>query len=149
VQQIAQTPVQPFADRDCHLWLWVINRYVPDAYDVARAWGFEPSTLLTWAKRPMGGGLGGTFGISTEHILFATRGRVDARARVTGTSFDWKRPYVNGKPAHSRKPPEFFAMAERVSHAERLELFARAPRPHWRVWGNEVESDIQIEVPKP
>jgi N6-adenosine-specific RNA methylase IME4 len=41
-------PVIDLTEPDAHLYLWTINRYVADAYDVARAWGFTPSTLLTW-----------------------------------------------------------------------------------------------------
>lgn len=143
VDAIASLPVARLAHPDgAHLYLWTINRYVESAYQVARAWGFVPSTLLTWAKRPMGGGLGGAFGISTEHVLFARRGSVRASSRVTGTHFPWKRPYdERGKPRHSAKPPEAFAMFEAVSPGPRAELFARGPRPGWSVWGNEVESD--------
>lgn len=35
-------------------------------------------------------------------------------------------------------------MIERVSHAPRLELFARSEADGWDVWGNEVRSDILI-----
>ena len=31
--------------------------------------------------------------------------------------------------------------------AHRVELFARRRRPGWDVWGNEVESDIELIVP--
>ena len=68
VAEIAALRVDDLADVDSHLYLWTINRYVEDAYDIARAWGFEPSTLLTWAKRPMGLGPGGAFSITTEHV---------------------------------------------------------------------------------
>lgn len=144
VAEIKALQVQSIAAEDAHLYLWTINRYIEDAYAVARAWGFQPSTLLTWAKKPMGGGLGGTFGISTEHILFARRGKLKAKTRVTGTWFPWKREYVNGAPSHSRKPSDFMHMVEQVSPGPHLELFARYPRPGWAVWGNEVTSDITL-----
>ena len=54
--------------------------------------------------------------------------------------------------AHSEKPREFFAIAERCYPEEpRLELFARRRQPGWDVWGNEIDSDIIIPgypVPK-
>jgi N6-adenosine-specific RNA methylase IME4 len=100
--------------------------------------GFKFSTLLTWAKNPMGGGLGGCYGISTEHVLFCRRGSLQSTARVSTTWFNWKRPYdKRGKPRHSAKPPEFFAMVETVSPGPRLEMFARDPRLGWSSWGNE------------
>ena len=65
VPEICALPVRDLADRDAHLYLWTINRYIEDAYSVARAWGFKPSTMLVWAKSTLGGGMGGAFGLST------------------------------------------------------------------------------------
>ena len=93
-----------------------------------------------------GGVLGGTFGISTEFILFARRGSLKAKTRVKGTWFPWKREYVNGAPAHSRKPAAFMEMVESVSPGPRLEMFARRRREGWSAWGNEVVSDVVIRT---
>ena len=135
----------PAAD-DAHLYLWTINRYVDEAFDVARAWGFKYSTLLTWAKNPKGGGLGGCYGISSEYVLFCRRGKLGAKCGINTTWFNWKRPYdERGKPKHSAKPPEFYEMVERVSPGPYLEMFARQPRVGWSVWGNEVNSDVEIK----
>lgn len=127
------------AAEDAHLYLWTINAYIDKAYEVAIAWGFKPSTLLVWAKNPMGGGLGGAWGISTEYVLFARRGSLAATGRVTGTWFNWKRPYdERGKPKHSAKPEEFQDLVETVSPGPYLEMFARRERAGWRCVGNEV-----------
>lgn len=142
VAEIAALRV-PAAD-DAHLYLWTINRYVDEAFDVARAWGFKYSTLLTWAKNPKGGGLGGCYGISSEYVLFCRRGTLAAKCDVNTTWFNWKRPYKNGYPQHSAKPPEFYGMVERVSPGPYLEMFARQPRAGWAVWGNEVKPDVEI-----
>ena len=140
--EIEALPVSSVADKDAHLYLWTINRYVEQAYSVARAWGFAPSTLLVWAKTPFGGGLGGAYGISTEFCLFCRRGSLPASSRVKGTWWNWKRPYdERGKPRHSSKPEAFQNMVEAVSPGPRLELFARRARPSWTVWGNEVEAN--------
>jgi N6-adenosine-specific RNA methylase IME4 len=132
--------LRPSTAPAAHLYLWTINAYLQDAFTVARAWGFKPSTMLVWAKRPMGGGLGGCYGLATEYCLFARRGTLKATGRVGRNWFDWKRPYKNGAGLHSAKPPEFYSMVETISPGPRLEMFARAPRPGWDVWGNEVES---------
>jgi N6-adenosine-specific RNA methylase IME4 len=139
-------PVESIADDNCHLYLWTINRYIADAFDVARSWGFKYSTMLVWAKAPMGGGLGGAFGISTEYCLYCRRGSPRSNIRMPTTWFNWKRPYKNGYPNHSAKPPEFFEMVRTVSEGPYAELFARAPRQGWDVWGNEVASDIQLTI---
>ena len=143
LEKICGLPVESLAADNAHLYLWTINRYVEAAYEVARAWGFTPSTLLTWIKQPMGGGLGGAFGISTEFVLFCRRGSLPAKTRVTGTWFPWKRPYdERGKPKHSAKPEELQTMVEQVSPGPYLELFARRKRHGWSSWGNEIEADI-------
>jgi N6-adenosine-specific RNA methylase IME4 len=145
VEQIKALQV-PAAD-DAHLYLWTTNGYLPAAFDVAKAWGFQYSTVLTWAKNVMGGGMGGAFGISTEFVLFCRRGSLKAHGRVGGTWFNWKRPYdERGKPRHSAKPPEFYALVEDVSPGPYLEMFARDRRDRWHAWGNEVQSDVEIEA---
>ena len=145
VEQIKGLQVGSIAAPDAHLYLWTVNRYLRDAFDVAAAWGFKFSTLLTWAKNPMGGGLGGdAFGLSTEFCLFCRRGSLEAKERIGTTWFNWKRPYKNGYPQHSAKPAEFAALVERVSPGPYVELFARQKREGWHAWGNEVESDVVL-----
>jgi N6-adenosine-specific RNA methylase IME4 len=121
---------------DAALYLWTTNGYLEDSYRVARAWGFKPSTMNVWAKNPMGGGLGGAFGISTEFFLYARRGS-PPETRVTGTWWNWKRHYENGKPAHSAKPDPFYDLVEQVSTGPFLEMFARRGRLGWDYWGDE------------
>lgn len=146
VEDISALPVAGVAAANAHLYLWTINKYVDDAFDVARAWGFKYSTLLTWAKNPKGSGLGGCYGISTEFVLFCRRGSLASKADIPSTWFNWKRPYdERGKPKHSAKPPEFYDMVERVSPGPYLEMFARSPRNGWSVFGNEVKG-IELEA---
>lgn len=127
----------PAADA-AHLYLWTVNAKIEAAYQVARAWGFRPASLLTWAKTPMGLGLGGTFCNTTEFCLFARRGTLPAKCRIPTTWWNWKR----GK--HSKKPEVFQDIIESVSPGPYLEMFARRHREGWHVWGNEVDSDLEI-----
>ena len=136
VTEIAALPVRELAAKDCSLYLWTTNAYVVSAYDVAEAWGFTPSTLCVWAKNPMGGGLGGTFGISTEFFLYARKGQPKDR-RVTGTWWNWKRYYAGGRPFHSAKPDGFYDLVQSVSPGPYLEMFARRARLGWDYWGDE------------
>lgn len=144
VEQIAALPVGNYAAHDCALYLWTINAYVEAAYYVARAWGFKPSTLLTWCKAPMGGGLGGAHGITTEFVLYARAGSPVER-RQTGTWHRWKRHYINGKPAHSAKPDAFYDLVEATNDGPYLELFARRARLGWDYAGNESLEHLTIE----
>jgi N6-adenosine-specific RNA methylase IME4 len=131
VEEIAAMPVKEKANDDAHLYIWTINAYVRETYDIARAWGFEPSTMLYWLKSPMGIGLGGAFSLCVEPILFCRRGKLSAKKRLDRNWWNWPR----GR--HSAKPEEFQTIVESVSPGPYLELFARRSRPNWTTWGNE------------
>lgn len=150
VEHIKALRVSDVAAPDAHLYLWTTNGYLRDAFDVAKAWGFQYSTTLVWAKNLMGGGLGGAYGISTEFCLFCRRGSLKTLRNVGGTWFNWKRPYdERGKPKHSAKPPEFYAMVDQVSPGPFLEMFARDTRLGWDAWGNEVAGVTLPELGDP
>jgi N6-adenosine-specific RNA methylase IME4 len=137
--EVQRLPVSALAESDAHLYLWLVNAYIDKAYDIVRGWGFRPSTLLTWCKKPMGLGLGGTFVHTTEHVLFARRGSLAASRRVDSTWWQWSRG------PHSAKPEAFMDMVESVSPPPRLELFARRNRLGWDTWGNEALEHITME----
>lgn len=143
VEEIAALPIAEVADDNAALYIWTINGYVEHAYGIARSWGFTPSTLLTWCKAPMGFGLGGAFGISSEYVLYARRGTPVER-RTSGTWFQWKRQYVNGKPSHSRKPHAFYDLVEQVNDGPYIDLFSRQNRMGWDCWGNESANTAQL-----
>jgi N6-adenosine-specific RNA methylase IME4 len=117
-----------------------VQRHVEAAYGVARAWGFEPKSLLTWCK-PLGPQLGGLFASTTEFCLFARRGVDGVRGpRHPTTWWQWPRA------AHSAKPEAFLDIVEQVSPGPRLELFARRDRLGWDTWGD--ESLCTAEMPE-
>jgi N6-adenosine-specific RNA methylase IME4 len=131
VQEIAALPVKEWADTNAHLYIWTINKYIVETYEIARAWGFKPSTLLTWCKTPNGIGLGGAYSLTTEHILFCRRGTLPALQRIDTTWWQWPR----GR--HSAKPEAFLDLVETVSPGPYLEMFARRARFGWDYWGDE------------
>jgi N6-adenosine-specific RNA methylase IME4 len=140
VPAIESLPVGDLAAPDAHLYLWVTNRYIEAGYGIARAWGFRPVVLLTWAKAPRGIGLGGTFVQTTEHVLFARRGTLKAKTRVDSTWWQWTRQDA----AHSRKPDAFLDLVETVSPGPYLELFARRQRLGWDTWGNQALEHVAL-----
>lgn len=140
VEEIKALRVGDLCRPPAHLYLWTVNRHLEDAYSVARSWGFNPSTLLTWVKSPRGMGPGGHYASTTEFCLFCRRG-VEGKnpAKRHPTSwFDWPRG------AHSVKPDAFMDMVETISPPPYLEMFARRVRPGWDSWGNEVVSEVEI-----
>lgn len=136
--EIVALSVDELAAADCHLYLWTTNAFLESAWDVCRAWGFTPSTVLVWCKPPRGFVGRATFSPVTEYVLFGTRGKVDAKKREWRNWFPWPRG------THSSKPEAFFDMVERVSHGPYLELFARRQRLGWDTWGNEALEHVEV-----
>jgi N6-adenosine-specific RNA methylase IME4 len=138
IADIAALPVAGLAEPDAHLYLWTFGPYIPDAYWIVEAWGFKPSALLTGCKEPMGLGFGGAFVPTTEHVLFARRGKDIRKARSDSTWFRFKRG------EHSAKPEAFLDLVETVSPGPYLELFARRNRLGWDTWGNESLEMVEL-----
>lgn len=119
-----------------HLWIWVLNQHVDWGYIVARAWGFEPSQMITWCKAGLGTG---QFQSNSEHVLVCRKGARHRNpfGKTGGTWFEWPR----GR--HSEKPSEFFHLVETVSPGPYLEMFARRERQGWDAFGDEVQKVAQ------
>ena len=120
LDQICAMPVASIVAENAILWLWCTNFHLCTgaATAVARAWGFEPRTILTWAKDRMGTGfwLRG----QTEHCLLATRGKPTVELKNQTTLLHAP---VRG---HSVKPVEFYDFVEKLCPASRYaELFSR------------------------
>ena len=139
LEEIRDLPIEAIRDTNAVLFLWTINKYIEQSYGVARAWGFEPSTMLIWAKTPKGIGLGGTFTLASEYLLFCRAGSLKAEQRVKGNWWHLQRE------KHSRKPSFFRDLiVDTFGDLPRIELFARCKVEGWDCWGNEVESDIEL-----
>ena len=137
LDRIKALPMADLTDQEgSHCWLWVTNASLRAGYDVLEAWGFTPRSLFTWVKPRMG--LGNFLRNSTESIIFGTRGKAPVKFKG---QMNWVFFPVQD---HSHKPEEQYAIIERVSPGPYLELFARRRQPGWDVWGNEIESDIEI-----
>lgn len=140
VEEIKALNVASLADENCELYLWTTQKYLPDAFEVIKAWGFKYCQTLTWCKKPMGKGQGGVYCPTTEFLILARRGKMPKVERIDTTWWEVKRTRV-----HSKKPEFFQDLIERVSDAPRLEMFARREREGWDVWGNEVESSVVLQ----
>lgn len=153
-EEIAALPIGDLAEDDAHLYLWVTNPLLTDQRPdikghlsvpaIARAWGFQPKTLLTWLKGEGGGGVGWYFRGDTEHVLFCVRGDlpIPAEKRISNVFRGRKGP-------HSGKPDAFLDLVEQVSPGPYLELFARRarfrrPRHGWHYWGDESLGTAQV-----
>jgi N6-adenosine-specific RNA methylase IME4 len=128
---IAALPVAEWCEADAHLYLWATNPRLRSAFEIVEAWGFEYRTLLTWEKQGTLG-MGYYFRGQTEHVLFATRGKLPIEPSKRARNI-----FSAPKTGHSVKPDAFMDLVERVSPGPYLEMFSRRSRFGWDTWGNE------------
>jgi len=141
IDEISSLNVNSLAGDNCELYLWTTQKYLPESFNVMKAWGFKYCQTLTWCKQPRGLGQGGVYCPTNEFLLLGRVGKMPKFRRIDTTWFNVKRPHNS----HSTKPSFFRELIEKVSYAPRIELFAREKTPGWDVWGNEVQSDITLK----
>jgi len=138
IDEICAMQVSDFAEVGCHLWLWTTNEFLHDGFHVMKSWGFKYLAPIHWVKP---NGLGNYWQHRTQTILFGYYQKCQ---------FNLERylpNYFQAKAGrHSEKPDASYDLVERVSDPARLEMFARRLRFGWDVFGNEVESNIEIPV---
>ena len=139
VEEIKSLPIGQVASRDCALVLWTTNTFLPDAFEVLKAYGFTYKVALTWVKDRIG--LGYWLRGQTEHALLAVKG--NPRRKFTGPhgamgSKVWSTALHAPRREHSQKPGEVWVMVEDLFDGPYLELFARHHRQGWTAWGNQV-----------
>lgn len=137
LEQICGLPIANLSADGCHLWLWTTNQHLRSGFEVMSAWGFKYLAPIHWIKPS---GLGNWFVHRSQTLLFGYKGRCEF-------PLDRYRPnliYSTSKLKHSQKPEESYEYIETISPGPRLELFARAKRPSWDAWGDEVASDVQV-----
>src|SRR3990167_6909727 len=139
VKEICALKVSELADKDCRLWLWTTNKYLPDAFRVIEAWGFRYRQTLVWHKADPAPLTRSVTSNGAEFLLVAVRGNPPCKKRLPSAVI--KLPMTK---KHSKKPVEWQWLIEQTDDGPRLELFARRKRPGWHVWGNEIANDVEM-----
>jgi len=139
------------AAKDSVLFMWITFPILKDALSVIDAWGFSYKTQAwTWIKSNPSGfghfmGMGYYTRANAEVCLLATRGKGLGTPEDRGILSLIYAPVME----HSRKPDDQYRKIEALYPGRKyLEMFARRPWPGWDSWGNEVVSDVSIEVAK-
>ena len=148
IEEISALPVRDLAHPDgCHLFLWITGPNLTRAAEIITGWGFRYSAVaFVWVKlrrgfnqdqlffteRDLHVGLGLTTRHNVEICLLARRGNPRRLAKNV------REIVVAPTRQHSRKPDEIFTRIEQYCDGPYLELFARAERPGWTGWENEV-----------
>ena len=141
VEDICRFPLPAFAE-NATLFLWRVSSMQDEALAVARMWGFTIKSEIVWRKQTKNGkrhfGMGRRVRLEHEVCLIGTRGRPTVADRTVRSVFEAALPDRQ----HSAKPPEFFALVERLcgpAHpSTHVELFARDVRPGWATYGDEL-----------
>lgn len=158
-KNICELNIGELADENAVLFIWIIWTKLPDALEVIKAWGFEYKTVgFVWVKTNRNTateqfsflptdsfdsfwGMGMWTRSNTEVCLIATKGKPNRRSASVHQLI------YSPLQKHSKKPDEVRErIIELMGDLPRVELFARQKTDGWDVWGNQVESTI--EVPK-
>ena len=148
IEDIKALPVGDLAAKDCALFMWITFPCLQEALEVLTAWGFVYKTVaFVWVKQnPKSDGLFWGLGYWTranaELCILATKGHPK---RISHSVHQVIMTHVQ---EHSRKPDEArLRILQLMGDVPRVELFARQSPPGWDVWGNEVESTVELAPP--
>ena len=153
--KICALPLQKFLAPDAYLAMWVYDPMLPDAFRVAKAWGFDVyvTVLFRWLKSTDGQyrlfedgerlnfGLGyHTRGGGCEEVWLFKRGR-----GLPVLRHDIRKEFYAPVREHSRKPDEVARwLIDLYGDVPRVELFARTSRPGWISYGDQIEKFSEV-----
>lgn len=143
LEQIAKLPIDNISLDDSWCFLWVTQKYLFEAKQILEGWGFSHKLTMVWEKtygRSAGMPLYG-FRWNAEFILVGTKGKKATFPKRKLIPAVFQAENIR----HSQKPDRFYQMIEALGET-RIDLFARSKREGWDVWGDEVESDIDLYV---
>ena len=157
-EDICDLPIASLADDNCILFIWATFPKLQEGLDVIKAWGFRFKTCaFVWIKTnkrtnpeqqsflPQDSfdsfmGMGRWTRSNAEICLLATKGKPQRKS--AGVHQLIYEPIMQ----HSKKPDIVRdKIIELCGDLEKVELFARETTEGWDVWGNEVDSDINLQ----
>ena len=144
-EEICNLPIKNIADKDSVLFLWVTFPCLLDGLKTMIRGGFKYKTCgFTWVKKNKKG-IGWFFGLgywtraNAELCLIGTRGKISRKSNRISQVIDTPIEEHSKKPNIVREK-----IVELMGDLPRIELFARQKVNGWDVWGNEIESDINM-----
>jgi N6-adenosine-specific RNA methylase IME4 len=142
VDAICALPIKDLAERDCRLFLWTTNKFLPISLGlVLSAWGFAYRQLIVWHKAESSRFSGSVAPNTAEFLIVAIQGKPKTVGRMPGSVI--KRG-IGRYRQHSDKPECFLDYIEQVSPGPYVELFARRNRLGWDTWGNESLEHLEL-----
>ena len=141
IGDMKQLEVCSIADEDCLLFMWVTSPFLEIGISLLSSWGFKFSTVaFVWYKQRSNPG---SYTLSEcELCIVAKKGKIP---KPRGSRKE--RQFLGEmRTKHSKKPDEIRDRIKKMFPKQnKIELFAREKSEGWDVWGNEVESDIELK----
>ena len=145
MEEIKKLPIRELADKNCVLFLWVTFPYLKEQIKLFDYWGFQYKTLgFSWLKqnpknKKLFFGVGYYAKSNCEVCLMEIKGKMKPISNKVSSAI------LSPREEHSKKPDEVRdRIVQLFGDIPRIELFARQKTPGWDVWGNEVDSDIDL-----
>jgi len=146
IKDIKELPIKEITEDNCALFMWCTDSHLKEGIEVMESWGFKYKTIaFVWIKKTNKGNTYKNVAPwtlkSTEICLFGTKG--------TMTKYKKDNSILQlveaERTKHSKKPIEVSDRIEKMfGDIPKIELFARNKKNGWDIWGNEVESDINL-----
>lgn len=139
LDELRALPVGDLAAPDCAMFMWVTDPFLEEGIKLMRHYGFRYTSVgFTWAKRTKldtGWHFGTGYG-TRANAETCILGMVGTMGLPKDRSV--RRLIVEPIREHSRKPDRVVSDIEKLYDGPYVELFARARRPGWAAWGNQV-----------
>lgn len=147
IEDIKNLPIGDLAADNCILFMWVTYPFLEKSFEVIKSWGFTYKTVgFTWVKKNKKSdswfwGMGYWTRSNAEICIIATKGSVTRQSSSVHQIIDTPIEQHSKKPDITRDK-----IVELCGDIPRIELFAREKTDVWDVWGNEVISDIGLDI---
>jgi N6-adenosine-specific RNA methylase IME4 len=128
---ICAMPIKDITEKDAVLFLWSTSPHLPEALEVAKAWGFTYKTTFIWDK--IKHNMGHYNSVRHEILLVCTKGACTPDVKRLFDSV-----VSEERTEHSKKPNVFREIIETIyTYGNKIELFARESPEGWDVFGNQ------------
>jgi N6-adenosine-specific RNA methylase IME4 len=128
---ICAMPIKDITEKDAVLFLWSTSPHLPEALEVAKAWGFTYKTTFIWDK--IKHNMGHYNSVRHEILLVCTKGACTPDVKRLFDSV-----VSEERTEHSKKPNVFREIIETIyTYGNKIELFARETPKGWDVFGNQ------------
>ena len=140
--------IKDICEDNCALFMWATAPLLPEAFYLLKCWGFEYKTVaFTWIKKNKKAintnfwGMGSWTRSNPEFCLLAVKGKPKASSHSIHSVFE------SPIEEHSKKPERIKKLIKELcGDLPKIELFARKETEGWDIWGNELNSDIDLFV---